>query len=68
VILARGLKQERGLAETAVLYDGLADLGCLAVEVLNATPREGDARVGFCFAARPLLPFFGGFVDGKLIF
>ncbi len=61
-------EDERGLFESAVGDDGLADERGLAVEVIDAAAGQVEARVGFKLLAGMALADLTGLIDGELVF
>ncbi len=69
MIVAGVLKEyEGGLLEAAVGNDGLADHGCLAIEVLDAAAGEIEARICLHFLTGMTLAELANLVDGELVF
>ena len=68
-IVAGTLQQdERGLGESAIGNDGLADHGRLPVEVLNAAACKIEPGIGLQLLTRMALADLASLFDGELIF
>ena len=61
-------EDERGLFESAIGDDGLADGGSLAVEVIDTAAGQIEPGVGFQFFAGVAFADLAGLVGGKLVF